>query len=99
MATTTDFQEWLDNLDETHIEEINNLYQSITGVTQMGGFSCTQNNNKQIFIKTDQNDTTLMLASGKAIKAFLDKLDSEYGGDFGWVGGHYEFVRAMNKDD
>ena len=28
-----------------------------------------------------------MLASGKAVKAFLDKLDSEYGGDLGWVGG------------
>ena len=99
MPTTTDFQEWLDNLDETHIEEIYNLYESIIGVTQMGGFTCTQNNSGQIFIKTDQNDTTLMLASGIAIKAFLNKLDIEYGGDFGWVRGHYEFIRAMNKDD
>jgi hypothetical protein len=40
-----------------------------------------------------------MLASGSAVKAFLDKLDYEFGGDFGWVGGHYEFVRAMSKDD
>lgn len=98
MATTTDFQEWLDNLDETNIEEIYCLYESIVGVTQMGGFNCSQNNGR-LFIKTDQNDSTLMLASGKAVKAFLDKLDSEYGGDFGWVGGHYEFVRAMEKDD
>lgn len=35
MATTTDFQEWLDNLDETSIEEIYCLYESIVGVTQM----------------------------------------------------------------
>lgn len=98
MATTTDFQEWLDNLDETSIEEIYCLYKSIVGVTQMGGFNCSQNNGR-LFIKTDQNDSTLMLASGKAVKAFLDKLDSEYGGDFGWVGGYYEFVRAMEKDD
>ena len=49
MPTTTDFQEWLDNLDETHIEEIYNLYESIIGVTQMGGFTCTQNNSGQIF--------------------------------------------------
>jgi len=98
MATTTDFQEWLDNLDETNIEEVYYLYESIIGVTQMGGFNCSQNNEK-LFIKTDQNDSTLMLASGKAIKAFLDKLDNEYGGDYGWVGGHYEFVRAMEKDD
>ena len=98
MATTTDFQEWLDNLDETNIEEIYCLYDSIVGVTQMGGFSCSQKD-ARLFIKTDQNDSTLMLASGKAVKAFLDKLDNEYGGDFGWVGGHYEFVRAMAKDD
>lgn len=86
MATTTDFQEWLDNLDETSIEEIYCLYESVVGVTQMVGFNCSQNNGR-LFIKTDQNDSTQMLASGKAVKAFLDKLDSEYGGDLGWVGG------------
>lgn len=64
----------------------------------MGGFKCSQNNGK-LFIQNSDNDQTLMLASGKAIKAFLDKLDNEYGGDFGWVGGHYEFVRSMRKDD
>jgi hypothetical protein len=64
----------------------------------MGGFRCSQNNGK-LFVQTDDNDQTLMLASGKAVKAFLDKLDHEYGGDFGWVGGNYEFYRSMRKDD
>lgn len=31
MATTTDFQEWLDNLDDNHIEDIYCLYESIVG--------------------------------------------------------------------
>jgi hypothetical protein len=38
MPTTTDFQGWLDNLDDTHIEEIYNLYESVIGVTQMGEY-------------------------------------------------------------
>ena len=99
MSTITDFQEWLDNLQETHIEVIYNLYESIVGVTQMGGFTSQQNAEGRIFVTTDENDQILMLASGKAVKAFLDKLDNEYGGGFGWVGGAYEFHRSMEKDD
>jgi len=98
MATTTDFQEWLDNLDDNDIEDIYCLYESIVGVTEIGGFKCSQKNG-MLFIQTVDNDQTLMLASGKAIKAFLDKLDNEFGGDFGWVGGHHDFVRAMRKND
>jgi len=96
MATTTDFQEWLDNLDDNDIEDIYCLYESIVGVTEIGGFKCSQKNG-MLFIQTVDNDQTLMLASGKAIKAFLDKLDNEFGGDFGWVGGHHDFVRAMRN--
>jgi hypothetical protein len=64
----------------------------------MGGFKCSHKNG-MLFIQSGDNDQTLMLASGKAVKAFLDKLDNEYGGEFGWVGGYYDFVRAMRKDD
>ncbi len=98
MATTTDFQEWLDNLDETDIEEINNLYESITHKTQMGAFKCSVNNDRY-FVTNGDNDQTLMLASELAKDTFLKKLDKEYGGDFGWVGGHWEFVRSMRKND
>lgn len=98
MATTTDFQEWLDNLFDKDIEDIYWLYESIVGVTEMGSFKCSQKNG-MLFIQSGDNDQTLMLASGKAVKAFLDKLDNDYGGGFGWVGGQYEFVRAMRKDD
>jgi hypothetical protein len=99
MATTSsDVQDWLDKLNDNDIEEIYCLYESIVGVTEMGGFKCSQNNGK-LFIQNGDIKQTLMLESGKAIKEFLDKLDNEYGGDFGWVGGHYEFVRSMRKDD
>lgn len=95
---TTDFQIWLDNLDDDDIETIHFLYESISGETEMGGFKTTKKNDTLV-IKSDHNDQTLILASEKAKKTFLDKLNKEYGGEFGWVGGHYEFVRSMNKDD
>ena len=99
MPTITDFQEWIDNLDDNDdIEEINNLYESITGKTQMGAFTCSEKNGK-LFITNGDNDQTLMLASETAVKTFLAKLDKDFGGDFGWVGGHWEFVRSMRKDD
>jgi len=99
MPTITDFQEWIDNLDDKDdIEEINNLYESITGKTQMGAFICIENNGK-LFITNGDNDQTLMLASEAAAKAFLAKLDKDFGGDFGWVGGHWDFIRNMRKDD
>lgn len=98
MATTTDFQEWLDNLDDTDIEDIYNLYESIAHKTQMGSFKCSENNGR-LFVTNGDNNQTLMLASDLAANTFLKKLDKDYGGDFGWVGGHYEFVRSMRKDD
>lgn len=98
MATTTDFQEWLDGISDLSVEEAYFLYESIVGVTQMGGFTCKQQNG-MYFVKSADTEHTLMLASGKAVKAFLDKLDNDFGGDFNWLGGHYEFIRAMSKDD
>ncbi|HKC67165.1 MAG TPA: hypothetical protein VKG26_02970 [Bacteroidia bacterium] len=98
MTTTIDFQEWLDNLDDTDIEEIYCLYESISHKTQMGSFDCSENNGI-LFVTNGDNDQVLKLVSEKAVETFLAKLDKDYGGGFGWVGGQYEFVRSMKKDD
>jgi len=98
MATTTEFEEWLENIEDDDIEIINNLYESVEFVTQMGEFTCTENNGK-LFIQTDDNELTLMLASDKAVKTFLKKLDDDYGGDFHSVVSEWEFYRSMRKDD
>jgi len=70
MPTITDFEEGIDNLDDNEdIEEINNLYESITGKTQMGAFTCSENNGK-LFVTNGDNDQTLMLASELLLKLF-----------------------------
>ena len=64
----------------------------------MGAFTYIENNGK-LFITNGDNDQTLMLASEAAVKTFLAKLDKDFGGDFGWVGEHWDFIRNMRKDD
>ena len=98
MQTTNAPHEWLDNLENRDIEDINNLYECVIHKSQIGAFKCSENNGC-LFISNEENDQTLILASEKDVKAFLDKLDKEYGGDFGWVGGNWEFIRNMRKDD
>ena len=95
MVTITNCQEWLDDLDNCNVEDIYNLYESIIGVTQLGGFTCIQKNGI-IFLQTDDHHKILMLIHGKDVKAFLDKLDREYGGKIGWVGGMFETIRNKN---
>ncbi|GEN68065.1 hypothetical protein [Chryseobacterium rhizosphaerae] len=98
MPTITDFQEFIDSIEDKDIEEINSLYESIQGCIEMGSFKCSLNNNRY-FVQCDDNDITLMLASEEAKSSFLKVLDYQFGGGFGWVGGQYEFVRSMRKDD
>lgn len=98
MQTIKDSQEWLDNLENTDIEDINNLYECVINKSQIGAFKCSENNGC-LLISNEENDLALILECKKDVKDFLDKLDKEYGGDFGWVGGNWEFIRNMRKDD
>ncbi|TAH20131.1 MAG: hypothetical protein EAZ08_06985 [Cytophagales bacterium] len=96
--TTTNFDDWLDDLTDDSTYNIYDLYMSIERVTSIGDFKCSEKNGKY-FIQTPLNDSVLMLNGEKAKDAFLKQLDYNYGGDFGWVGGQYEFERSMGKDD
>lgn len=97
MLIITNSQEWLDELDDRNIEHMFNLYESIIGITQSGGFTCFQKK-RTLYVQTDDHGKTLLLINGKAIKNFLDKLDTDYGGDHGWVGGYFHFVRNAGQD-
>lgn len=94
---TTNFNEWIENLSKKNIEDINNLYLSITEACEIGGFKTTINaTNGRKFVQTEHNDETLMLATPRAETAFLNILDQKFGGEFGWVIGHWDSVRNDN---
>jgi hypothetical protein len=96
--TTTVFQEYIDSIEDTDIDEIHSLYTAVECCMDMGTYRCSLNNGKY-FVQSNYGDTILMLTSEESRKAFLKVLDYNFGGGFGWVGGHYEFVRSMRKDD
>ena len=96
--TTTNFNDWLDCLEEKDTETMANLYQSVNEVTQMGDFTTTTRNNR-LFVKAKDNEDTLMISSDFAKKTFLSILDRNFGGEFGRVLAAAEFRRAMEKND
>lgn len=98
MATTMNFLDWIDNLQDDDIESIYCLYESVRTTSQMGSFTTTESKGNK-FVKTSDGGETLRIINERAETAFLNILDFKYGGDFGWVGGHYEFARSMAKDD
>ena len=95
---TTNFNDWLDCLQEATTETMAHLYQSITEVTQMGDFTTIRRGSVLIVTAEDHEDP-LMLTTEHAKNTFLKILNWRFGGEFGSVLGAAEFQRAMEKND
>lgn len=95
--TTTDFEEWLANNEPEGIEEAYCLWDAAYNGESSGIYECANNQGKR-FIKGPSDDA-LMLASPKAIAAFVERI-KEYNPDpdLGWDGA-LAFRRGMQKDD
>jgi hypothetical protein len=99
MATITEFDAWFDMADLDDHEEVYSLYRAVSGRDEMGMYKCDVNNGKY-FVTADHVDDTLMLASDKALNAFLSEIESRFGiSDFGDIEGWYGYKRAMAKSD
>ena len=98
MATTTNFDGWLDNVDTSDIEDVHSLYEAVNTKSYMGGFTVSEKETK-LFIKDESTGETLMLVSEESIKSFLNILDYRFGGDFNSVHSQRDFARAMQKKD
>jgi hypothetical protein len=94
--TITDFDSWLDLAEPEGHEEVYSLHRSITDVADMGLYECSENNGKY-FLKASHVDETLMLASDKAVRAFVATIESRFDIDDieTWYGDHH----AISKDD
>ncbi|WP_314060059.1 hypothetical protein [Empedobacter brevis] len=98
MATTTDFNEFLDNIFDLNFDEVNDLYLTISTNTNHGIYEYSEKDDNKIFIKNNSNNLTLFLASKKAYESFLNLLNENWGGDFKNVVTNWEFNRINNKD-
>lgn len=97
MASTTDFEAWLESGNEPDgHEEVFSLWQAANGESS-GIYEVTGDENK-LFIK-GPGEESLALVSHKAIQAFRRHIQKyKEDDDLDWEGS-YEFRRAMEKDD
>jgi hypothetical protein len=100
MSTTTDFQEWLGNVELEDYEEVYSLYRAVKDATSFGIFDVelAKGGGERWIVTASSTDQSLLIASGDAKAAFLQHLTGEYYGDLD-MEGWYSFKRAMSKDD
>ena len=99
MATTTDFDTWLEeNVDGTDYNDVYSIFQAVNNLTDMGGFEVKKNSNGRIFVSNGLSDETLMISSDAAKETFLKMIEDKYCEDMD-IEGYYTFHRAMERDD
>lgn len=98
MATTTDFNEWLDGIDLHDYDDIDSLYRSVKENDEYGLFKTQVAPNGQYIVSSSITEDKLRLASGTAKEAFLRLIETRFcNGEFeeAW----YAYHRAMEKND
>jgi hypothetical protein len=100
MSTTTDFREWLDNVELEDHDEVYSLYRAVKDGTTFGIFDVkpARGAGERWIVSASHLDQSLLLASSDARQAFLVHLTKTHCDDMemeGW----YSFKRAMAKDD
>jgi hypothetical protein len=91
MATTTDFSIFLEEADPDGFEEVYALYQAVKNEEEYGLYECTKNSDGKLFIKANHTSSTLLIASEKAKKLFLDTIEKKFCEDMdieSWYGLH-----------
>lgn len=98
MASTTDFQEWLDGTDLSDYNDVYSLYYSVYNVESFGSYTTVKTANNGYVVTSCDIDMSLFLATEKAREAFLKKVEDDYCKGMG-IEGYYAFYHAMEKDD
>lgn len=98
MSTTTDFKEFMDEVETDNYDELHSLKMAVEDEDNCGPFEVQKrDDNDKLIISICTSDLKLLLASNKAKKYFLEFIESEFGGELG-IEGEYEFKRQMEKD-
>ena len=100
MTATTDFGEWIADIDLEGHEEVYCLYNSVNDCDEWGFFKTelAQGSNTRWIVTSTTNDQSLLLASELAKETFLKHLEKSYCGDLTMEGWH-ALKHAMAKDD
>ena len=96
MATTTDFNKWLEAADPDDFEIIYALYQAVEERETNDPWQISLKGEKT-FMTCGFAQDTLMLASEKARNSFLSLILNKYCGDFGDIESWYGYERNMHN--
>lgn len=99
MATITDFDAFLANVDDYH-EDVSALYQAVSDVTDMGLYKCEVGSRPNTWIVSAPHiEESLFLASPQAKSAFLHTVHDYFVRDDDMsVETWYMMRRAMEND-
>lgn len=98
MQATTNFIDWLTEVEPENHEEVYSLYRSINDCDEWSCFKTEEARGNGWIVSASHMDQPLLLASEKAKKAFLIHIEKAYCDDLemeGW----YAFMHAMAKND
>lgn len=98
MATITDFQAWLDEIDLDNYDDVDSLYRSVKENDNYGLFKTEVAPNGQYIVSSTIATNKLRLASGLAKDTFLRLIEKVFCNnepEETW----YVFYKAMEKND
>ena len=98
MATTMDFDDWLECTDLSDYNDVYSLYRSVADLMTYGGYNTVQAPNGAYILTADDVEDSLCLATDKARDAFLKTIEYRYCDDMD-IEGYYAFHREMEKDN
>ncbi|GEM_PF-2654519 len=98
MNRTSNFKTFLDQISDIDLDEVNDLYETITSGINHGSYKYVLEGD-WIIIENRATDFALILSSDAAKKTILNQLDKDWGGEMEDVLAYWEFKRQMNKDD
>ena len=98
--TTTNFKDWLDQIDFSDYNTVYGLYQTIETLESYGSFDIEQarGSSDRWIVSTYDTDEQLLISGQKAREYILSIIDHDYTEDMG-IEGFYAYHHAMEKDD
>lgn len=100
MATTTVFQDWLDQIDFSDYNTVYELYQAVDSCQGYGSFDVepAKGGNDRWIVSSYDTEDRLLINGEKAKSTFLSIIENNYCENMG-IEGFYAYHHAMEKDD
>lgn len=78
MATTMDFDEWLDAAEPCDAANVAGLVEAVTGEREFSGFKAERASNGKLVVSADDLDLKLILVSSEAERGFIGRIHSRF---------------------